>query len=148
MQNIDQLLDNNNNNRPIHFRRIWVDLHPLNDPQNPNLTDDESDSEENIAFWQRVNQNNHNPGFLHNLGRYYPDFLWPTKYLKLAAFVFTLTLFEIFVKGYFNLDTKKNKRWKEQFVGILIYFVTFTFISNLLHKFCQLLYRIVRNLAF
>ena len=89
-------LDNNNNNRPIHFRRIWVDLHPLNDPQNPNLTDDESDSEENIAFWQRVNQNNHNPGFLHNLGRYYPDFLWPTKYLKLAAFVFTLTLFEIF----------------------------------------------------
>ena len=147
MQNIDQLLDNNNNNRPIHFRRIWVDLHPLNDPQNPNLTDDESDSEENIAFWQRVNQNNHNPGFLHNLGRYYPDFLWPTKYLKFAAFVLTLILFEIFVRGYFNLDMKNNKQWKIQFGRTLIYGIILTSTANLLHQFCQLLYRFIRNLV-
>ena len=118
----------------------------LNDPQNPNLTDD-SDSEENIEFWQRVNQNDRNPGFLHNLGRYYPDFLWPTKYLKFAAFVLTLMLFEIFVRGYFNLDTKNNKQWKIQFGKTLIYGIILTSTANLLHHVCKLLYRFIRNLV-
>ena len=117
----------------------------LNDPQNPNFLTDDSDSEERIEFWQRVTQNDPNPGFFHNLGRYYPDFLWPTKYLKFAAFVFTLILFEIFVRGYFNLDMKSNEQWKIQFGKTLTYGIILISTATLLHHFCKLLYRFVRN---
>ena len=119
----------------------------LNDPQNPNFLTDDSDSEERIEFWQRATQNDPNPGFFHNLGRYYPDFLWPTNYLKFAAFVLTLTLFDIFVRGYFDLDMKSNEQWKIQFGKTLTFGIILTSTASLFYHFCKLLYRCIRNLV-
>lgn len=151
---IDEI-ENNNNNQP-RIRLIRVDFVPLNspyypnfDPQNPNLTDEDTDTDEQIEFWHRINaQNQENHSFLHNLNKLFPDSIFPNKYSKVVALFFLIALLHIVIKGCFpDPNEEIYFCWKGHFIVVSLYFVTFTIVSYIVHHVGQFLFNLAITMS-